>query len=284
MRAQSVHDDNSGEDVSGKDPHGLQKKQSHETRTSASLQVNKASTKQIKWFADKLPVNENSVVLDLCCGTGIVSRHLSPRAKQIHGIDISKHLLDFAKTKAGDNVEYHRADATTLPFPDNTFDVAFTRFSFNHIFERLEVMNEMRRVCKPGGHIALMERVIPDEISDRASILMEHLEETRDHSHVYFMTPAEMNQTFKEHNIEVTTKETTTCSEPFEHYLNQTDLTQKDRDFITQFIHSNILLTDEEDQQITGFYPHVIDDVVFITHHLAMIGGTNPAEKPQKKE
>lgn len=239
---------------------------------------------QLKWFTDKLPLNSDSVVLDLNCGTGIVARSIAPKVAEVHGTDLSRHLLDFARTKPVENVDFQRAEAAELPYADNTFDVVFSRMSFNHLMHREEVVAEMRRVCKPGGHIALLERVIPDELDEATIVRMEYIEGLRDASHIYFMTPAELNLLFKDNNITVTTKETHTCTEPYEDYLSQTDVVSKDRAVISQWVYGNMIAPDPEYDQKTGFYPHLVDDEVTITHHFALIGGTNPTEKPQAKE
>jgi len=83
-----------------------------------------------------------------------------------------------------------------------------------------------------------------------------------------------------ENNIEITTKETTTCAEPYEEYLAQTNVVPKDRAAISQFIYGNMVLPEAESNHKTGFYPHLIDDEITLTHHIALIGGNNPAEKP----
>jgi len=247
-----------------------------------SSKLNKPS--RIKWLLERLPLKSDSVVLDLNCGTGIVSRAIAPKVQKVVGTDISRHLTEFAKTKPMENLDYQLAEAAELPFEDSTFDVVFSRFSFNYLMHREEVLNEMRRVCKPGGHIALMERVIPDELDERTISRMEFIERVRDASHVYFMSPPEMNALFKENNIEITTKETTTCAEPYEEYLAQTNVVPKDRAAISQFIYGNMVLPEAESNHKTGFYPHLIDDEITLTHHIALIGGTNPAEKPAPME
>mmetsp|Transcript_61054 Transcript_61054/g.92303 ORF Transcript_61054/g.92303 Transcript_61054/m.92303 type:complete len:313 (-) Transcript_61054:94-1032(-) len=238
---------------------------------------------QVNWLVEKLPLNQDSVVLDLNCGTGLVSRSIGTKVKQIHGTDISRHLVNFAKTKPAENIDFHLAEAAQLPFEDNTFDVVFSRMSLNHIAHRDEVIEELRRVCKPGGHIALMERVIPSVASDDAALRMEYIEGIRDPAHVYFMTASEMAQLFADNDIEVTTKEVTSCPESLDAYLNQTDVNQHDRACISQYIFGNMIAPDPEYNQLTGFFPHLRDDVVNITHHFALIGGKNPAEKPKKE-
>lgn len=223
-------------------------------------------------------------MLDLNCGNGVVTRQISPKVHSIVGTDVSRHLLDYAKNKPGlDNIEYIRAEAALLPFEDNSFDVVFSRFSFTHFMHRSEVINEMRRVCKPGGFISLLERVIPDDIDDATALRMEFIEGMRDKSHAFFITPAELKQLFDEANISITVKHTTTVAEPYEDYLNQTNVLLEDRAAISQFIHANMILPDAEEEQTTGFFPHLVDDVVTLTHHHALIGGVNP-EKEQVKE
>jgi len=247
-----------------------------------ALQLNKP--KQVQWFTDKLPLSKDSVVLDLNCGTGHVARAIGKQVKEVKGTDISRHLISFAKTKApADNIEFHQCEASELPFEDNTFDVVFSRFSFNNFTHREQVIEELRRVCKPGGHIALMERVVPDGIDQEAAIKMEFIEGTRDPSHIAFMTPTEMNNLFKENGIEATTKETTICKQPLDEFLEQFEPNSVDHEAMSQFIYANMVAPDPSHHQETGFYPHIINDTVTLTHHLAMIGGKNPTEKPTPK-
>jgi len=113
---------------------------------------------------------------------------------------------------------------------------------------------------------------------------MEFLEGVRDPSHVYFMTPPEMFNLFKENNIDISVKETRTCVEPYEDYLRQTNVNQKDREAISQYIYANMIAPDPSYDQTSGFYPHLVEDVVSITHHYALIGGKNPTEKPVRQE
>lgn len=244
--------------------------------------INKKSN--INWFLEKLPLSSDSTVLDLNCGTGLVSRAMSPMVKKVVGTDISRHLIQFAKAKPLENTSYEIAEASVLPFEDSSFDVVFSRLSFNHLMNRAEVLQEMKRVCKPGGHIALLERVIPDELDGGTTVRMEFIEGLRDPSHSFFITPPEMQQLFTEENIEITTKETTTCTEPFEDYLKQTNVTPDIDALISKLVYANMILPDFESEQTTGFYPHLVDDVITLTHHLALIGGTNPVEKPQPQQ
>ncbi len=75
----------------------------------------------------------------------------------LHGVDFSAGMLKFARKYAGKfrfSVNLSLADARHLPYPDETFDWAISVATYHHIKgkeERLEALQELRRVLKPGG-------------------------------------------------------------------------------------------------------------------------------------
>lgn len=96
-------------------------------------------------------------VLDIGCGTGVVSITAARLGAHATGLDLTPELLQRARENARISeaaVEFHEGDAEALPFPDSSFDVVLSQFG--HIFApRPEVATaEMLRVLKPGGTIA----------------------------------------------------------------------------------------------------------------------------------
>ena len=96
-------------------------------------------------------------VLDVACGTGVVSVTAARLGANVTGIDLTPGLLDRARENAGIakvEVDWHEGDVEKLPFGDATFDVVLSEFG--HIFApRPEVaIGEMLRALKPGGTIA----------------------------------------------------------------------------------------------------------------------------------
>jgi SAM-dependent methyltransferase len=96
-------------------------------------------------------------VLDVACGTGVVSITAARLGAQATGLDLTPELLQRARENArisGVAVEFHEGDAETLRFADASFDVVLSQFG--HIFApRPEVViDEMLRVLKPGGTMA----------------------------------------------------------------------------------------------------------------------------------
>jgi ubiquinone/menaquinone biosynthesis C-methylase UbiE len=94
-------------------------------------------------------------VLETAAGTGIVMLALAsllPEEVEIVGTDLNQPMLDDATSKPGlDRVRFQQADATALPFPDNSFDVVVCQFGVMFFPDRVAGMREAHRVFKPGG-------------------------------------------------------------------------------------------------------------------------------------
>ena len=96
-------------------------------------------------------------VLDVACGTGVVSVTATLLGARVTGFDITPELLARARENARDagvEVDWQEGDVEKLPFGDASFDAVLSQFG--HIFApRPDVaIAEMLRVLKPGGTIA----------------------------------------------------------------------------------------------------------------------------------
>jgi SAM-dependent methyltransferase len=102
-------------------------------------------------------VQRGSHVLDVGCGTGVVSVTAARSGARVTGADLTPELLAQARENAaiaGLEIEWREADVEHLPFDDGAFDAVLSQFG--HIFApRPQVATrEMLRVLKPGGTIA----------------------------------------------------------------------------------------------------------------------------------
>jgi SAM-dependent methyltransferase len=102
-------------------------------------------------------VGAGQLVLDVCCGTGVVAVTAARKGAEVTGLDFTPELLARAHENsriAKLNIDWQDGDVEALPFPDNTFDVVLSQFG--HIFApRPDVaIGEMLRVLRPGGTIA----------------------------------------------------------------------------------------------------------------------------------
>lgn len=100
-------------------------------------------------------------ILDFGAGTGgtvpYVGKHF-PQA-ELTCLDVSQESLDVAKQHFGDAAKYVHFDGTTIPFPSESFDIAYAMCVFHHIDHDLHValLRELRRVVKPGGSLFVFE-------------------------------------------------------------------------------------------------------------------------------
>jgi ubiquinone/menaquinone biosynthesis C-methylase UbiE len=95
-------------------------------------------------------------VLELACGTGIVTRALRerlPRGARLTATDLNEAMLSYAARKFSpeDAVEFRQADACELPFPDESFDAVVCQFGFMFVPDKPKAFREARRVLKSGG-------------------------------------------------------------------------------------------------------------------------------------
>jgi SAM-dependent methyltransferase len=102
-------------------------------------------------------VHSGQCVLDVACGTGVVSVTAARLGARVTGLDLTIELLERARENAriaGVEIDWHEGDVEKLPFGDAAFDVVLSEFG--HIFApRPEVaIAEMLRVLKPGGTVA----------------------------------------------------------------------------------------------------------------------------------
>lgn len=93
-------------------------------------------------------------VLETACGTGRVTTHLwsSIPGVQLTATDINPDMIAIAKQKLPDkSIQWLQADATALPFDDNSFDCIVTQFGVMFYPDKVKGMKEALRVLKPGG-------------------------------------------------------------------------------------------------------------------------------------
>lgn len=104
-----------------------------------------------------LRLAKGSVVVDLACGTGDFCRELAGRGLQPIGMDLSMGMLANARTDA----PLAQADALDLPLPDASVDGVTCGFALRNLVAIPPFLDEVARVVRPGGRIALVEVAEP---------------------------------------------------------------------------------------------------------------------------
>lgn len=90
-------------------------------------------------------------VLDLATGTGTVAREAARRGAVVVGIDVAEAMLALARERSPSTIVYEAADAASLPFGEEAFDVVICGFGLSHMPDVSSVLAEIRRVLAPGG-------------------------------------------------------------------------------------------------------------------------------------
>jgi ubiquinone/menaquinone biosynthesis C-methylase UbiE len=103
----------------------------------------------------RLKLDEGASVLELACGTGIVTRRLRDRfpAARLVATDLNEAMIAYAARKfsPADRVEWRQADMTALPFEDESFDAVACQFGLMFVPDKAAAAREARRVLRPGG-------------------------------------------------------------------------------------------------------------------------------------
>ena len=94
-------------------------------------------------------------VLELAAGTGLVTAELAKTAKRVVATDLSQDMLAILRRRleahGGGNVEVRPADATALPFAEESFDAVVMANLLHLLPDPRLALEEARRVLRPGG-------------------------------------------------------------------------------------------------------------------------------------
>ncbi|HVM06417.1 MAG TPA: class I SAM-dependent methyltransferase [Acidimicrobiales bacterium] len=103
---------------------------------------------------DAARVGAGHRLLDVGSGPGVVAGAAVARGATVVGVDLAEQMLALAR-RSHPAVEFRRADAHDLPFPDGSFDAAVANFVVLHLGRPEDAAGELFRVVVPGGHTAL---------------------------------------------------------------------------------------------------------------------------------
>ena len=99
------------------------------------------------------PIGAADRILDLGCGTGIVTRVLRKRlggAVSSVGLDASPQMIAKARSLEPE-ADFREGNAMALPFPDASFDLVLAQQMLQFVPDRATALREVRRVLRPGG-------------------------------------------------------------------------------------------------------------------------------------
>jgi ubiquinone/menaquinone biosynthesis C-methylase UbiE len=115
-----------------------------------------------------LSIESNDIVLDIASGTGEPAFSIAAIAKdgEVYATDLSEEMLTIARSYADEsninNIAFKVADVSDLPFKSNFFDKISCRMGFMFFPNMQLAANEMFRVCRDGGKVAICVWSFPE--------------------------------------------------------------------------------------------------------------------------
>ena len=114
-------------------------------------------------------------LLDVGCGRGGPAVHLRQKWDMyVTGIDLSERNVEIARRRTRDlaiveRLTFKRADVAHLPFSDATFSMALAIESLAYVPDKPQALDEIRRVLRPGGALAMAVLLVDEEAVHRSS-------------------------------------------------------------------------------------------------------------------
>jgi ubiquinone/menaquinone biosynthesis C-methylase UbiE len=121
-------------------------------------QIAKYYAKDAEDFIKRLDLKPGMTVLDVACGTGNLAIPAARLGANVTGVDIAANSVEQARQNAkaeGLNTKFDEGDAEALPYDDASFDAVVTMFGAMFAPRPELVAAELKRVCRPGGLIAM---------------------------------------------------------------------------------------------------------------------------------
>jgi len=112
----------------------------------------------------QLSLNQNANVLELGCGPGYYSAKVAQKIPdgKLTLVDIQQEMLDMAKRRMDSfgisNINYVQADASELPFENDSFNVIFLIAMLGEVPDKEKCIRELHRVLRTGGLLSISEQ------------------------------------------------------------------------------------------------------------------------------
>ena len=107
--------------------------------------------------ADAAGIRAGQRALDVACGTGVLARAIADRvgsAGSVVGLDVNPGMLAVAQRQAP-AITWKQGRAEALPFDSDSFDIVVSQFGLMFFEDRKIALQEMMRIVRPGGRLAV---------------------------------------------------------------------------------------------------------------------------------
>lgn len=122
-------------------------------------------------------IEKDDKVLECACGTGMISKKIGPRCKELIATDFSEGMLRKAKQNCAHlkNVTIEKGDIMHINYKDGTFDKVIAGNVLHLLDNPYTAIEELMRICKRGGKV-IIPTYINNENSGKPSVFIRFLE------------------------------------------------------------------------------------------------------------
>ena len=224
----------------------------------------------VDWILQNLELEPQFSVLDVAAGTGIVARAVAPSVREVIAFDATPAMLRQGRAKAVSegltNVVFTEGDASRLPYDDGTFDLVVCRLAIHHFLEPTIQVREMARVCRPGGHVGLIDLTTSQSVEE--SLLHNRLERMRDPSHCRALNPDELRLLLAGAGLEMVCCGESRAEQDFERWADLTEASAQVRSVISDAFDREL-----SGGPATGMQPFRRDGKLMFCHVWCMLVG-----------
>ena len=240
-----------------------------------------ADPEHLQWVVDNLDLRHHFDVLDVAAGTGHLSRAIAPCVRRVVALDLTPEMLLHGRREAKDagltNIVFECGIAEGLPYPNESFDLVVSRFSIHHFEDPPIQIGEMARVCRPGGRVAVIDLVSPDDAGLAAT--HNRLERVRDLSHARALSARELTIVVRNAGLKILRTVSREVEVSVDRWLDLTAVTtDRRRTIIEEFTQElNGLST-------TGMRPFMRDNELMLVQTWVIAVGVKPSRARDKLE
>jgi SAM-dependent methyltransferase len=190
--------------------------------------------------------------------------------KRVVAFDLTHEMLAQGRREAAQqgltNVTFELGEAETLPYPSAAFDLVVTRFSLHHFADPRRPLQEMVRVCRQAGRVAIIDMVSPADPGVAATY--NHLERLRDPSHTQALIAEELQRLVQDTGLRIVHTAARDVEVNLERWLDMTHAAPEARQTIR-----TALTQDLQGIKATGMRPYMSDQELKFLHAWLVVVG-----------
>lgn len=211
--------------------------------------------------------------LDVATGAGHTALLFASQVNSVIATDITDPMLaqasKLAASQGKSNIETRYAEAESLPFDDQSFELVSCRLARHHFSHPQTALTEMARVLNPGGTIAFTDNVTVED--SRAAEVYNRFERIRDPSHHRVDSLSQLLADFEAAGFQEIRHRQLSKEFEFHQWADRQNVSDSDKQILLEIMKTIPV------ELVPQFQPRWADDTLYFSLWEAVITATKPA-------